>query len=108
MKLKNIIKMKKNFSIRDKSDSLTHIKKVAFNTILIGIFLTIIIELYYVFIIVDMTLFDIIISVSLVCIVFLLGIAYVLEELEKTEKGLKEAEYLQSLIIKQLEKSLNQ
>jgi signal transduction histidine kinase len=55
-----------------------------------------------------MTLFDIITSVSLVCIVFLLGIAYVLEELEKTEKGLKEAEYLQSLIIKQLEEKIEE
>ena len=108
MRLKKIFRINKNVSNGDKHDSLTHIKKVAINTILVGIILTIIIESYYVFIIVDMNLLDIITSVSLVSIVFLLGIAYVLEELEKTEKNLREAEYLQSLMKKQLEGKIRQ
>ena len=104
MKLKNLFSYNKIKSKReDQKNSLINLKRVAFNTILIGFFVTIIIELYYVFVIVDMTLFDIITSISLVCIVFLIGIAYLLEQLEKTEKGFREAEYLQSLIIKQLE-----
>ena len=104
MKLKNIFSLnKKNSKREDQKNSLVNLKRVAFNTILIGFLVTIIIELYYVFVIVDMTLFDIITSISLVCIVFLIGIAYLLEQLEKTEKGFREAEYLQSLIIKQLE-----
>jgi signal transduction histidine kinase len=108
MELKKIFRKQKNASAGDKHDSLTHIKKVAINTILVGIILTIIIESYYVFIIIDMSLFDIITSVSLVSVVFLLGIAYVLEELEKTEKNLREAEYLQSLMKKQLEGKIRQ
>ena len=76
---------------KNKHEYLRHIKKVAIKTIAVGIFLTIVIESYYVFIIKDITLFNIIINIALVIIVFLLGTAYLLQELEKAEEDLREA-----------------
>ena len=54
------------FIKQSKNESLLRIKKVAIETIAIGIFLTILIESYYVFIIKDMTFFDTIVSFALV------------------------------------------
>lgn len=91
MKFRKFTKSKDNFFRKNKQEHIYHIKKVAIKTIGVGIFLTIVIESYYIFAIKDMTLFNVISNIALVIIVFLLGTAYVLQEFEKVEKNLREA-----------------
>ena len=91
MKFRKFTKSKDNFFRKNKQEHIYHIKKVAIKTIGVGIFLTIVIESYYIFAIKDMTLFNVVSNIALVIIVFLLGTAYVLQEFEKVEKNLREA-----------------
>ncbi|MFW6120779.1 MAG: sensor histidine kinase [Petrotogales bacterium] len=91
IKFRKFVKSTDGFFRKNKHEYLRHIKKVAVKTITVGVFLTIILESYYVFVIKDITFFDITVNIALVIIVFLLGTAYVLQELEKTEENLREA-----------------
>ncbi|UCF13120.1 MAG: HAMP domain-containing histidine kinase [Thermoplasmatales archaeon] len=91
MKFGKFTKSQDTFFRKNKQEHIDHIKKVAIKTIGVGIFLTIVIESYYIFVIADITFFNAISNIALVSIVFLLGTAYVLQEFEKVEKNLREA-----------------
>ena len=86
---RGIDNIKTNFNSNQKKDSFMEIKKDAIKTIGLGIFITFIIESYYIFYITGLTYFDIVINVSLAIIVFLFCTAYLLYKLENAEKELE-------------------
>jgi signal transduction histidine kinase len=88
---------------KEKQEIIPQLTKIAIKAISIGIILTIFIETYYIFYIHDITTFDIIINISLTIVVFFIATAYLLHELEKTSKNVKDAHEIIETLINNLE-----
>ena len=89
--------------VKKKQQVIPHITWVAMKALFIGINLTLLIELYFIIFIENITTFEIIINISLTVIVFFIAAAYLLHQLEKTSKDIKDAHEIIETLIKNLE-----
>lgn len=89
--------------VKKKQEVIPHITLVAMKSLFIGINLTLLIELYFIIFIENITTFEIIINISLTIIVFFIATAYLLHHLEKTSKEIKDAHEIIETLIKNLE-----
>ena len=88
---------------KKKQEVIPHITWVAMKALFIGINLTLLIELYFIIFIENITTFEIIINISLTIIVFFIAAAYLLHHLEKTSKDIKDSHEIIEILIKNLQ-----
>lgn len=89
--------------VKKKQQIIPHITWVAIKAIFLGINLTLLIELYFIIFIENITTFDIIINISLTIIVFFIAAAYLLHHLEKTDNDIRDAHEIIGTLINNLE-----
>jgi signal transduction histidine kinase len=88
---------------KKKQQFIPHITWVAIKAIFLGINLTLLIELYFIIFIENITTFDIIINISLTIIIFFIAAAYLLHHLEKTDNDIRDANGIIETLINNLE-----
>ena len=82
---------------------ISHITWVAIKAIFLGINLTLLLELYFIMFIENITTFDIIINISLTIIIFFIAAAYLLHQLEKTDNDIRDANGIIETLVNNLE-----
>ncbi len=82
---------------------ISHITWVAIKAVFLGINLTLLLELYFIIFIENITTFDIIINISLTIIIFFIAAAYLLHHLEKTDNDIRDANGIIETLVNNLE-----